>query len=252
MTQLPAAFLSKIEDRDPHGCWPWKGEIRKPSGLPTFQKKLANRMMWEAHFGDAAAEVAVKTTCGMKHCLNPEHLVLGRRGKPRDGVDVRFWRFVDKQEGNGCWLWTGEPHTSGYGRIGLHDLGRRMEYAHRYSFELHFGSLPEDKYVAHSCDVKLCVRPDHLFLSDSNVQNMADAAAKNRISHGERHGHGKFSDARIAEVRRASAAGMSNADVARKFEISAAYVSQLKTRKRRLRDTTVYPGGLAGRGDKVG
>jgi hypothetical protein len=246
MNSLSPAFLSKIHDLHSSGCWLWHGEIRKPSGLPTFQKKLANRIMWEAHFGTIPAKAAIKTTCGAKHCLNPEHLQLGMAGKPPSGVDVRFWRSVRREEGVGCWIWTGAPHTSGYGRIGLHDLGRGMEYAHRYSFELHYGPLGEDKYVAHRCDVKLCVRPGHLFLSDSDVQNMADAATKDRIAHGERSGLSTYSDAEVAEVRRLHAIGMKNVDIVRSTGLSAPYVSQLCNRKRRLRNTTRFPQGSPG------
>jgi DNA-binding transcriptional regulator YdaS (Cro superfamily) len=239
MNTLPPSFLLKVDKSNPQGCWPWTGEVRKPSGLPSFNKKLANRLAWETHYGAIPEKSAVKTTCGMKHCMNPDHMTIAAMGKPQAGIEARFWAFVDKQEGDGCWLWTGEPHTSGYGRIGLHDQGHGMEYAHRYSFELHFGKLPASSYVAHRCDVKLCVRPEHLFLSDKNVQNMADAAKKDRIAHGERHGNGKFSDARIAELRRMSASGMKNNAIAQILGISPAYVSQLKSRVRRVRDTTV-------------
>lgn len=251
MTRPAASFFTKIDDLNPDGCWPWRGEIRKPSGLPAFQKQLANRIMWEEHFGPVPEKSSVKTTCGLKHCVNPAHLTLGLLGKPQDGAAVRFWRFVNKTEGDGCWLWTGEPHTSGYGRIGLHDLGRGMEYAHRYSFELHFGAIPEEGYVAHRCDVKLCIRPEHLFLSDTNVQNMADAATKNRIAHGERAGQTLFCDEKIAEVRRMAQSGLTHQTIADTFGMSRVHVTNIVNRKTRTRDTTHFPDGVPVR-NKVG
>jgi len=84
-------------------------------------------------------------------------------GKPTDPV-ARFWRKVDK---NGpinldlgpCWQWLGKPHRSGYGR---HKAADGVVYAHRFSYELNVGPIPEDLQIDHLCRNTMCVRPDHL------------------------------------------------------------------------------------------
>lgn len=75
--------------------------------------------------------------------------------------EVRFWRYVNKTDG--CWLWTGSK-AGQYGGFWISGQGteRVRAYAHRYSYELHVGPIPNGLMINHLCEVKLCVRPDHL------------------------------------------------------------------------------------------
>lgn len=238
MPDLPTAFWIRVDNTVPDACWPWVGEIRKPSGLPAFRKELANRLMWESVHGGLPEKQAIATTCGLRHCVNPAHLTLKALGKPPSGDEVRFWSHVNKTDS--CWLWTGGEHTSGYGRIGLHEHNNRMEYAHRYSYALHFGELPDDVYVAHTCDVKMCVNPAHLFKSQGNLENMADAATKRRIAHGERSARSKLTDAEVAEIRARAATGAeTQAQIAEDYDITRAYVSELAAKTKRPQAFTV-------------
>jgi len=75
--------------------------------------------------------------------------------------EVRFWRRVDKTDA--CWLWTGGTNGK-YGVFSAetrHRSGKKV-YAHRFSYELSNGPIPEGLVINHLCEVKLCVRPDHL------------------------------------------------------------------------------------------
>ena len=88
-------------------------------------------------------------------------------------VADRFWAKVEKTDG--CWLWTASTINSGYGAVGF--MGHRTT-AHRMSWFLAHGSWP-DLCVLHRCDVKLCVRPDHLFLG-TQADNVRDMDEKGR------------------------------------------------------------------------
>lgn len=56
---------------------------------------------------------------------------------------------------DGCWVWGGAIATSGYGRVA-------DKYAHRVSYELHKGPIPDGYQVDHLCRNRRCVNPDHL------------------------------------------------------------------------------------------
>lgn len=75
-------------------------------------------------------------------------------------VEARFWQRV--QKGESCWLWVGHKNRAGYGIFNID--GRRI-LAHRYSWVLAFGNLGE-KIIHHVCEVKHCVQPAHLLLTD--------------------------------------------------------------------------------------
>jgi hypothetical protein len=106
----------------------------------------------------------------------------GRRPVP---AAQRFWANVEKHD-KGCWLWIGNgKHKFGYGKIYVD--GRHMN-AHRFSYELHNGPIPDGLWVLHHCDVPECVRPDHLFLGTGG-DNIHDCIKKNRrvISRGHKN-----------------------------------------------------------------
>jgi len=74
----------------------------------------------------------------------------------------RFMRFVSVDQ-RGCWLWTGRIGTGGYGYFGQKVDGvRKTRRAHRVSYELFVGPIPEGQQVDHLCHVRACVNPDHL------------------------------------------------------------------------------------------
>lgn len=65
---------------------------------------------------------------------------------------------VDK---NGCWIWTGAIHKTGYGQV---KWKGKSTVAHRVVYELVKGLIPAGLVLDHTCNVKLCVNPDHLDL----------------------------------------------------------------------------------------
>lgn len=98
--------------------------------------------------------------------------------KPTPLAD-RFHAFVRvPDDPDGCWTWTG-ARVRGYGQFQVRRGTTRR--AHRVSWELANGAIPDDLYVLHRCDNRGCVRPDHLFLGD-HLDNMRDAVQKGRMT----------------------------------------------------------------------
>ncbi len=72
-------------------------------------------------------------------------------------ITLRFWDRVEKTER--CWLWRGATNGQGYGVIGVDGHQR---YAHRLSYELFVGPIPDGLELDHLCRTPACVNPAHL------------------------------------------------------------------------------------------
>jgi hypothetical protein len=111
-------------------------------------------------------------TCHCRTCGNPFD-VLPHEAKhrlycsrpcffDRNGtIEERFWAKVDKGDGTGCWLWTG-LRTGLNGSYGMALKRNKVVLAHRFSYELAHGEIPDGKHLDHLCRNRLCVNPAHL------------------------------------------------------------------------------------------
>lgn len=151
----------------------------------------------------------------------------------------RFWARVQKSEG--CWLWQGPPDKStGYGSMMVQ---YRRWGAHRLSWALNLGPIPCGMSVLHRCDVRLCVKPEHLFLG-TQADNMADMARKGRaasgdrngrrlhpgsVPRGENHGGAKLTDADVRDIRKLLREGARNKDLAARFGVHPDQIWRIKT-----------------------
>lgn len=144
------------------------------------------------------------TTKRCKRCGYPhgDHAPTCSHAK-RAPLEKRFWTKVQKTDM--CWIWTG-AQSSGYGKISV--SYRVSEYAHRVSWALHYGPIPGDLFVCHTCDNPSCVRPDHLFLGTVK-DNAVDMVSKQRAvfqqhpeksPKGEAHGMVKLTDDQVREM----------------------------------------------------
>lgn len=78
-----------------------------------------------------------------------------------------------------CWLWTGPVNRGGYGYLSGQGEGGKSVLAHRLSYEVHVGPIPEGLRVLHTCDVPRCCRPEHLWVG-SDADNNRDMWLKGR------------------------------------------------------------------------
>ena len=87
---------------------------------------------------------------------------------------ARFWSLVEKTET--CWLWRGPQIPQGYGEF----CNQKAILAHRFSWQLAHGPIPVGLYILHTCDVPLCVNPDHLW-AGTQQDNIRDCLRKRRL-----------------------------------------------------------------------
>jgi hypothetical protein len=175
--KLVEKFWANVEKTD--ACWLWKGTVR--GNMP--QLSVGNYYTGDLESGPArhislqiagrppAPKVVVLDTCENSLCVNPDHLIFGD--------EARFWQYVQKTET--CWLWTGSTDANGYGRFTAVYLDgrRRSSTSHRYSYELHYGKIPDGMLACHKCDRPGCLNPSHLFLG-TEQDNNRDKIKKNR------------------------------------------------------------------------
>lgn len=102
----------------------------------------------------------------------------------------RFIARVEPEPNSGCWLWVGRVDGAGYGAFSIGD--GKQTGAHRFSYLVFVGAIPDGMLICHKCDQASCVNPDHLFVG-SNRDNLIDCVNKGRHHHAMKsvcvHGH---------------------------------------------------------------
>lgn len=105
--------------------------------------------------------------------------------------EERFARSYIPEPNSGCWLWLGNlTGSKGYGYISVNGKPTR---AHRYSYEIHKGPIPDGLEIDHLCNLACCVNPDHLE-PVSHQQNMARGVRTGKSKPYCIHGHPRFGE----------------------------------------------------------
>lgn len=163
------------------------------------------------------------------------------RARAQSEFLARFWGHVDRRGPNDCWVWTGRRGASGYGVVSVGSHPRR---AHRVSYEIAYGPIPDGLYVCHACDNPPCVNPTHLWLGSAR-DNSHDARDKGRSPFGDRsgaHTHpesrprgeahyaARVTEADVVAIRAAFAAGEGRAALSRRYGVTYEAISAIVRR----------------------
>jgi len=128
----------------------------------------------------------------------------------------------------GCINWIGYKIKSGYGRI---TISRTQHLAHRLSWQINIGPIPNGIDVLHKCDNPSCVNHKHLFLG-THKENMKDMKEKNRSCAGEKHPKRKLSNKQVLQIRDMYKTGnLTHLDISKKFGIARSGVSRIINKK---------------------
>ncbi len=151
-------------------------------------------------------------------------------GRPKQNTPARFWSKVNVQSPDDCWEWQAGMLKVGYGKFSMRTNGVRSTVsAHRFAYELHYGVLPGDHHVCHTCDNRKCVNPAHLFLG-THKDNMADMASKDRAARGPHQHLAKLTEDDVRVIRN-MACFESNTHVAKQFGICVSSVGNILSGK---------------------
>ena len=144
--------------------------------------------------------------------------------------EQRFWKLVNKGNSHGCWIWKGCKEKYGHGRFKLST--NKCIYAHRYSYELKNGSIPNGYCICHTCDNPLCVNPNHLWIG-TRGQNNTDRKNKGRnaITVGELNPSVKLTVNKVREIRKRLEMGETQISIAKEFGVRQANISSIKLMK---------------------
>ena len=145
--------------------------------------------------------------------------------RPSTLIIERFWDSVHICP-DGCWRWHG-CIPNGYGRLQTHFIDGPKTSAHRYSYMIHKGSIPEGMFICHTCDNPSCVNPDHLY-AGTHSQNMLDMHSRGRggwqFNKGNRHS-AKLTHEEIRDACGMRKRGMLCKDIGMELGVTGACIS---------------------------
>lgn len=141
---------------------------------------------------------------------------------------------------SGCRLWFGAAVPKGYGVMFYQG---KQQYAHRVSWHLVNGQIPDGLQILHRCDVPACINPKHLFLG-TQKENIQDMLVKgrgnftNRARGKDHHNYGggykgknypckKLNQLQVEEIRTAYKPGVRQSDLAAKYGVGQAHISRI-------------------------
>lgn len=123
------------------------------------------------------------------------------------------------------WMWNGNLDSHGYGQL---KIGGKTLLAHRVSYQIHNGEIPEGLHVLHDCDIRNCVNPEHLHLG-TNADNVRERMerGKSTAHRGEEHGRAKLTAKQVQDIRARFNNGETQLSLGREYGVNQTHISRI-------------------------
>lgn len=134
---------------------------------------------------------------------------------------------VQPEPMSGCWLWTG---AQGKYRHGFVYRRGKVEVAHRVSWEMERGPIPDGLQVLHKCNTGCCLNPDHLYIGTpaDNGRDMKNCGSRKGKNVGEDHYSSKLTKDEVIAIR---ASNESRSALARKYGVRKQSIDNIVHRR---------------------
>lgn len=147
-----------------------------------------------------------------------------------DHLKNRLFNGISVNNSTGCWEWNKTKNNHGYGQL---TVNKKTAFAHRLSYELFNGEIPNGSQVLHKCDNPSCINPAHLSIGTAS-DNMRDCYNRGRSKlkpnsmPGTQNPSAKLNATDVLEIRKLLKNGHRQHKIAKLFGISQSNVSDIK------------------------
>jgi hypothetical protein len=164
---------------------------------------------------------SMSNTKNCRKCVKGKHINFKT---PEEYIKAKT--TIDK---NGCWLWNGYVKKDGYAYSKYRGIQKK---AHAFSYQTFKGVIPKGMFVCHTCDVRHCINPKHLWIGTAK-DNSIDCVKKGRDNppQGEKNGTSKLKDKDILNIRKEFKNGMQQKEIAKQHNISKTNVCVICNKK---------------------
>ncbi len=161
----------------------------------------------------------------MQGSKKPSFWVTAQKEEQLKRLRKNYEKYVIRHD-KGCWGWGG--FLDRYGSLQYGGKYKSIT-AHRGSYIIHVGDVPDNMFVCHTCDNPPCTRPDHLFLGTPG-DNVRDMYKKGRhiILRGEKAPWSKLTEKSVIEIKQKIAKDKNLKKLAQEYKISLSSIYDIR------------------------